>query len=156
MTNFPSDFDACRNCIHKFSSSNLLIGSSSTAPTAITSIAQSPAIDVLAVGFASGEISVYDIRADERLMRIFMREGSVRAISFRSGTFGFFGVTSSQIHPAHHSCSPKMDNPSSLLHRKPATYPCGISVPMDGCYTLSVAHMIAGSQLWNGCQDNLC
>lgn len=78
-----------RTCIHKFSSSNLLVGSSSAASTTITSIAQSPAIDVLGIGFASGEISIFDIRADERLMRIFMREGGVRALSFRSGTFSF-------------------------------------------------------------------
>lgn len=48
------------------------------------SVVQSPAIDVLGIGFASGEISVYDIRADERLMRMFM-EGGVRSLSFRSG-----------------------------------------------------------------------
>jgi U3 small nucleolar RNA-associated protein 21 len=48
-------------------------------------LAQSPAIDVLGVGFASGEISIYDIRADEKIMRIFVREGPVRALAFRGG-----------------------------------------------------------------------
>ena len=48
-------------------------------------MAQSPAIDVIGIGFASGEISIYDIRADERLMRMFVREGGVRALAFRSG-----------------------------------------------------------------------
>ena len=52
----------------------------------MTALAQSPAIDVVGIGFASGEVSIYDIRADEKLMRIFMREGPVRALAFRGGT----------------------------------------------------------------------
>jgi len=36
------------------------------------------------IGFASGDISVYDIRADERLMRIFMEGGGTRSLGFRS------------------------------------------------------------------------
>ncbi|KAI0054018.1 Utp21-domain-containing protein [Auriscalpium vulgare] len=73
-----------QTCIHKFSASNILVSQSSNAASSITSLAQSPAIDVVGVGFASGEISVYDIRADERLMRVHMQEGGVRALSFRS------------------------------------------------------------------------
>lgn len=46
---------------------------------------QSPAIDVIGIGFASGEISIYDIRADERLMRIYMDGGAIRDLSFRDG-----------------------------------------------------------------------
>ncbi|THH13858.1 hypothetical protein EW146_g6403 [Bondarzewia mesenterica] len=72
-----------QTCIHHFSS-NALSSSASNASTAITALAQSPAIDVVGIGFASGEISLHDIRADERLMRIFMREGGVRALSFRT------------------------------------------------------------------------
>ena len=53
--------------------------------TAITVLARSPAIDVIGIGFSSGEISVYDIRADERLMRMVMQDGAIRAMSFRSG-----------------------------------------------------------------------
>ena len=41
---------------------------------------------MVGIGFASGEISVYDIRADERLMRVFMQEGGIRSLAFRSGT----------------------------------------------------------------------
>ena len=48
-------------------------------------MAQSPAIDVVGVGFASGEISVYDVRMDERLLRMVMQDGAIRALSFRSG-----------------------------------------------------------------------
>ncbi|TFY79039.1 hypothetical protein EWM64_g4973, partial [Hericium alpestre] len=69
-------------CIHKFTASNLLPSSSDTS-AAITSLVQSPVIDTIGVGYASGEIIVYDIRADERLLRIFMRGGSVKALSFR-------------------------------------------------------------------------
>lgn len=76
-----------RTCIHKFSSSRLLTASSQTTSTAISALTQSPAIDVVGVGFVSGEISVYDIRADERLMRMFMDGGGIRALAFRSGKF---------------------------------------------------------------------
>ncbi|KAI0031820.1 Utp21-domain-containing protein [Vararia minispora EC-137] len=70
-----------RTCIHKFPASKL---STSSSPSAVTCLAQSPAIDVIGVGFASGEVSVYDIRADEQLMRVFVREGGVRSLAFRS------------------------------------------------------------------------
>ena len=76
-----------RACIHKYSASNLLTGSAtSNSNPVITCLVQSPAIDVVGIGFASGEISVYDIRADERLMRVFMQEGGIRSVAFRSGT----------------------------------------------------------------------
>ena len=50
---------------------------------------QSPAVDVVGIGFASGEISVYDIRMDERLMRMKMQDGAIRALSFRTGALEF-------------------------------------------------------------------
>lgn len=85
----PADFDfdgPPRKCIHKYLASNLLTGSVAlTSIPAITCLVQSPAIDVVGIGFASGEISVYDIRADERLMRVFMQEGGIRSLAFRSG-----------------------------------------------------------------------
>jgi U3 small nucleolar RNA-associated protein 21 len=58
--------------------------------SAITCMVQSPAIDVIGIGFASGEISVYDIRSDERMMRMFVRDGGVRALAFRSGKSSYF------------------------------------------------------------------
>ncbi|KAK1216377.1 rRNA-processing protein utp21 [Marasmius sp. AFHP31] len=70
-----------QSCIHKFPASRLV---SSTSTSAITAMTQSPAIDVVGIGFTSGEISVYDVRADERLMRIFMTGGGIRSLSFRS------------------------------------------------------------------------
>lgn len=57
----------------------------STSPSTITALTQSPAIDVVGVGFLSGEISIYDVRADERLMRMYMDNGAIKALSFRSG-----------------------------------------------------------------------
>ncbi|KIK59596.1 hypothetical protein GYMLUDRAFT_85896 [Collybiopsis luxurians FD-317 M1] len=74
-----------QTCIHKFSTSSLLSSSSNiTDGSAITALTQSSAIDVVGIGFASGEISVYDVRTDERLMRMFMEGGGVRALGFRS------------------------------------------------------------------------
>ena len=59
-----------------------------------SSLARSPAIDVIGIGVSSGEISVYDIRADERLMRMVMQDGSIRAMSFRSGVCSRQGMIS--------------------------------------------------------------
>ncbi|KAI6109594.1 Utp21 specific WD40 associated putative domain-containing protein [Pisolithus sp. B1] len=74
-----------QTCIHTISTSKLLtLSSSSPLSSPIVALAQSPAIDVVGVGFMSGEISVYDIRADERLMRMYMEGGGIRALSFRS------------------------------------------------------------------------
>ncbi|KAH7889440.1 Utp21 specific WD40 associated putative domain-containing protein [Phlebopus sp. FC_14] len=89
-------------CIHKFSKSKLLNASSFTSslPTAITALTQSPAIDVVGIGFASGEISVYDIRADERLMRMYMEGGGVTALSFRSDDYHILASASSLGHLA--------------------------------------------------------
>ena len=86
--------NAClRTLIHNFPPSRLLTSpetlasGSSERGRAITSVVQSPAIDVVGIGFTSGEISVYDIRADERLMRMFMEGRGIRALGFRSGLY---------------------------------------------------------------------
>ncbi|OBZ69349.1 U3 small nucleolar RNA-associated protein 21 [Grifola frondosa] len=72
--------------IHSIPPKSLLTSSAqSSSSNGITALAQSPAIDVIGVGFSSGEISVYDVRADERLMRMFMQDGGVRSLSFRTG-----------------------------------------------------------------------
>ncbi|THH10776.1 hypothetical protein EW145_g1083 [Phellinidium pouzarii] len=73
-----------KKCIHKFDGSRLRDFADNKSPCAITALTQSPAIDVVAIGFSSGEISLYDIRADERLMRIFMNEGPIQSLCFRS------------------------------------------------------------------------
>ncbi|KAI5121673.1 hypothetical protein M0805_002749 [Coniferiporia weirii] len=89
-----------QTCIHKFDGSNLRDSADANSPCAITALTQSPAIDVVAIGFSSGEISLYDIRADERLMRIFMNEGPVRGLSFRSDGESVLASASSSGHIA--------------------------------------------------------
>ncbi|KAJ3511888.1 hypothetical protein NLJ89_g3846 [Agrocybe chaxingu] len=93
-----------KSCIHKFSSSSLASSPSSNASndhgSAITALVQSPAIDVVGIGFTSGEISVYDIRADERLMRFFMEGGGIRALGFRTDGQPILASASSSGHIA--------------------------------------------------------
>ncbi|THG98692.1 hypothetical protein EW026_g3542 [Hermanssonia centrifuga] len=87
----------------QFSSASLLTapsGSQNGTPVAVTALAQSPAIDVVGVGFASGEISVYDIRMDERLLRMVMQDGAIRALSFRSDGHPILASASSNGHIA--------------------------------------------------------
>ncbi|KAJ6525623.1 Utp21 specific WD40 associated putative domain-containing protein [Mycena capillaripes] len=93
-----------QTCIHKFSSFRLVSAPSASEPNdvpscAITALTQSPAIDVVGIGFTSGEISVYDVRADERLMRMFM-EGGVRSLGFRSDGHPILASASSAGHIA--------------------------------------------------------
>ncbi|PPQ86912.1 hypothetical protein CVT25_009798 [Psilocybe cyanescens] len=93
-------------CIHQYSAARLLsspelVASGSTdRGHAITALVQSPAIDVVGIGYTSGEISVYDIRADERLMRMFMEGGGVRALGFRTDGHPVLASASSAGHVA--------------------------------------------------------
>ncbi|RDB22141.1 U3 small nucleolar RNA-associated protein 21 [Hypsizygus marmoreus] len=95
-----------QTCIHKFplsrlqSSPDIPQSGGMDSSCAITALVQSPAIDVVGVGFTSGEISVYDIRADERLMRMFMEGGGVRALGFRSDGHPILASASSAGHIA--------------------------------------------------------
>ncbi|KAH7929755.1 Utp21-domain-containing protein [Leucogyrophana mollusca] len=93
-----------QTCVHKFSGSQLLTlpaqNAASMPPSAITALTQSPAIDVVGIGFTSGEISVYDVRADERLMRMYMDSGGIRALSFRSDGHPILASASSSGHIA--------------------------------------------------------
>ncbi|KAN0077061.1 Utp21 specific WD40 associated putative domain containing protein [Tylopilus felleus] len=91
-----------QTCIHKFPSSKLLNmqGFGNLTSYAITALVQSPAIDVVGIGFTSGELSVYDIRADERLMRMFMEGGAIRGLSFRSDGHQVLASVSSHGHLA--------------------------------------------------------
>ena len=93
QTHRDVNFMRSRACIHKFSAASLRNNVDKNTPCAITSLVQSPAIDVVAIGFSNGEISIYDIRADERLMRIFMEGGTIRGLSFRSGKPSCFALS---------------------------------------------------------------
>ena len=83
-----------RSCLYRFEPSSLRPSLSKLAPSAITALAQSPAVDIVGLGFASGEVVMYDIRADERLLAVNMGAGinssggdlgRTSAIGFRSG-----------------------------------------------------------------------
>ncbi|KAI9571311.1 Utp21 specific WD40 associated putative domain-containing protein [Boletus coccyginus] len=93
-----------QTCIHKFSGSKLLttqdLANTNMSSSAVTALVQSPAIDVVGIGFTSGEISVYDLRADERLMRMFMEGGAIRGLSFRSDGHQVLASVSSHGHLA--------------------------------------------------------
>ena len=65
--------------IHTFPSS------SSESPSAITSLVQSPAIDVVGVGYADGAIHVVDIKEGEAIMQLKQDDGGVTGLAFRLG-----------------------------------------------------------------------
>jgi U3 small nucleolar RNA-associated protein 21 len=70
----------------KLTSSPEMSGANSVQGSAITALVQAPAMDVVGIGFMSGEVSVYDVRLNERLMRMHM-DGGIRAIGFRNGMY---------------------------------------------------------------------
>ncbi|PPQ63266.1 hypothetical protein CVT24_006791 [Panaeolus cyanescens] len=94
-----------QTCIHRFEVNRLLsipksrVGQRDEGYT-ITSMVQSPAIDVVGVGYSSGEISIYDIRADERLMKMFMEGGNITALGFRTDGHPVLASASSAGHVA--------------------------------------------------------
>lgn len=69
-------------CLHTFLPTNL---STMAGGSPITALAQSPAVDVIGIGFASGECILYDIRSDEKIIRVFMEGAAIRSIAFRTG-----------------------------------------------------------------------
>ena|ERR1700733_2618 len=80
--------------IHEFKPTSLRHSTlSAQVASPVTSLVQSPAVDVVGIGFASGEVSIYDIRADERLLSINMGAGMgsggfaghITALGFRAG-----------------------------------------------------------------------
>jgi len=56
-----------------------------SAASAVTALAQSPAVDVIGIGYADGTIRVYDIKQAEMVMQMKMDEGGVTQLSFRMG-----------------------------------------------------------------------
>ncbi|KAH8106793.1 Utp21-domain-containing protein [Cristinia sonorae] len=98
--------------VHAFPPTSLLTIPAGQDAPAITALTQSPAIDVVGIGFASGEISVYDVRMDERLLRMKMQDGAVRALSFRNDGQPILASASSAGHIALWDLS----NGGRLLH----------------------------------------
>ncbi|GAA6043467.1 hypothetical protein JCM8097_000725 [Rhodosporidiobolus ruineniae] len=71
------------SCIHTFPSSAL----SASSPSAVTALAQSPAIDVLGVGLASGACVLFDVRMGEVLGKVRLDgdgAGEVAGVAFRT------------------------------------------------------------------------
>ncbi|KAF8626613.1 hypothetical protein AX15_004783 [Amanita polypyramis BW_CC] len=93
-----------QTCIYEFPVSKLLSLPSAHGlndpGSAITALTQSPAIDVVGIGFTSGNIVIYDVRADEKLMRMFMEGGAIRALGFRSDGQPILASASSSGHIA--------------------------------------------------------
>jgi hypothetical protein len=116
----------------------------------MTALAQSPAIDVVGIGYASGEISIYDIRADQKIMRIFVREGPVRALAFRGGKGGPNICSLTSLIPS------QMDIQHLPLPRKRDIYPSGISAPADVCYIRYEVLMTAAYLHCNGSPASHC
>ncbi|KAG8927888.1 hypothetical protein FRC01_006761 [Tulasnella sp. 417] len=73
-----------KTCIYRFDPKKLQDSPKSNSPCSITAVTQSPAIDVVGLGFSTGEVSIYDVRTDERLLRMHMEGGGIRSISFRA------------------------------------------------------------------------
>ncbi|GAA5843467.1 hypothetical protein JCM9279_000759 [Rhodotorula babjevae] len=72
------------SCIHTFSASALC---GASPPSAITAIAQSPAIDVLGVGLASGACILFDVRLGEVMGKVRLEgegAGEVAGVAFRT------------------------------------------------------------------------
>ena len=55
--------------------------------SSVTSLAQAPSVDVVAVGLLDGSVILQNIKVDEKIMRL-KQEGKVTAISFRTGENG--------------------------------------------------------------------
>lgn len=123
-----------RTCIYKFSAARLISSpdaanaEAGVTSSAITALTQSPAIDVVGIGFTSGEISIYDVRADERLLRMFM-EGGIRSLGFRSGTIQLVVCSFSQLNAW------QTESRYSHLHLPQATLRCGTSMQVVVCCT---------------------
>lgn len=59
--------------------------------TAVAAIVQSPAVDVLGVGYSDGTIHVMDIRLGELIMELKNEAGAVTSMAFRMGGFRVCG-----------------------------------------------------------------
>ncbi|KAI5478393.1 WD repeat protein, U3 small nucleolar RNA-associated protein 21 [Pseudohyphozyma bogoriensis] len=97
--------------IHTFEASSLV-----TSPSPVTALTQSPAIDVLGVGYAGGETVLFDVRMGEVLGRVRLEGegcGEVAGVAFRNDDISqTLAVSSSTGHVALFDLSAKL----RLLH----------------------------------------
>ena len=57
--------------------------------SAITAVVQSPAIDVIGVGYLDGAVRIFDIRHGDLVMQVKMDDGQVTNVAFRMGKLKF-------------------------------------------------------------------
>jgi len=69
----------CSSLIHTYPSA------ATSPPSPVTALAQSPAIDVVGVGYLDGTVRLMDIRQGELIMQVKMDDGPITALSFRMG-----------------------------------------------------------------------
>ncbi|KAG8870931.1 hypothetical protein FRC20_011092 [Serendipita sp. 405] len=69
-------------CIYTFSPDKL--HNAHSKPTKITTLVQSNVADLVGIGFASGFVSIHDIRSDEQLLSVRMDGGAIKSIAFRT------------------------------------------------------------------------
>ncbi|KAG5458112.1 MAG: WD40-repeat-containing domain protein, partial [Olpidium bornovanus] len=74
--------DPCNSHVHVNRCSKIVYDFS-RFPTAVTSLVQSPVVDVIAVGLLDGSIVLHNIKVDETIMTLH-QEGRVTAVSFRT------------------------------------------------------------------------
>lgn len=75
-------FADCRSS--SSSSDNNGSSSSNNCHGGVTCMAQSPAVDVLGIGFADGTVCLHNMRADESIFSVKMTGGPVTAVTFRT------------------------------------------------------------------------
>ncbi|KAK4684110.1 U3 small nucleolar RNA-associated protein 21, partial [Tremellales sp. Uapishka_1] len=54
-----------------------------SSPSPIVTLVQSPAVDVIGIGYLDGSVRVYDIRQGELVMQVKMEEGAATGLAFR-------------------------------------------------------------------------
>lgn len=72
-----------RTCrlVYRFKCLNAIL--TTVEKKAVSCLCQSPSVDVMTVGFASGDIVVFNMKSDQKLFH-FVQQGSVTAMSYRS------------------------------------------------------------------------
>ena len=63
----------------------------STKRTPVTALQQTPAVDVVAIGYQTGDIVLHNLRTDEQLVA-FQQKGPVTSLAFRTDGHDFFAV----------------------------------------------------------------
>jgi U3 small nucleolar RNA-associated protein 21 len=75
-----------------------LQGLGALPPAAVTALAKSPAVDVIAVGRASGDIILLNLRADQPIHAFRQTEGPVSGLSFRTDGHAFLAAGTTRGH----------------------------------------------------------